>query len=368
MNLPVTTPITVLTGFLGSGKTTLLNALLRDARLSDSAVIINEFGEVGLDHLLVKQAEENVVLLDSGCICCTIGNGLAETLETLYRQRLQGSIPAFQRVIVETTGLADPFSLLKTVLADYFVSKHFTINGVLTTVDSLHGLAQLEEHREARNQALVASHIVITKTDVAAVRDVEALKTVLGDLNSAATTSFSFQPGTNGMELGTEIVSFVTRPPGADFLLEPVSPAELFAKCDKDHFHDAQCTHSIPNPGEDIHASHFHHDERIKSFTFYWPNPVSWQEYAAWLEQLRRLPAGDLMRVKGLLELDRGKPPYVIQGVQHTFAAPVRLPETPTAGFRSWLVVIARGIRRDTLETIFLTHPTSSMAAHNHEH
>ncbi len=346
-----TTPVTVLTGFLGSGKTTLLNALLRDPRLADTAVIINEFGEVGLDHLLVSKADENVVLLDSGCLCCTIGNGLSETLETLYRQRLQGSIPPFKRVVVETTGLADPFPLMKTVLADYFVSRHFAVNGVLTTVDALHGWGQFEEHREARNQAAIASHIAITKGDLSTAQQVDRLKSAVRVLNPLATLSDAFQEAKTAPMAAAEIIDFLTRPAGFDFNMPPTPTAH--GECAVDHEHDENC-------GQDHthrHAAgpHFHHDERIESFVFHWTSQVSWQRYAGWLERLRQLPAADLMRVKGLVELDPGSPPYVIQGVQHTFASPSRLPSWPTQDQRSWLVVIARGISFETLHSLFST-------------
>ncbi len=342
------TPVTVLTGFLGSGKTTLLNALLRDERLRDTAVIINEFGEVGLDHLLVSQADENVVLLDSGCLCCTIGNGLSETLETLFRQRQEKSIPPFKRVVVETTGLADPFPLLKVVLADYFVSKHFAINGVLTTADALHGLGQLSEHREARNQIAVASHVAITKADVADTARVEEMGEVVAQLNGAASMSLSYAGASEG-RVGAEIIEFLTRTPERDLFTPAVASNQ--AAHEHQHKHDEHCEHH-----EDSHgARHFHHDERIESFVFRWSEGATWQDYAGWLERLAQLPASDLMRVKGLLQLDGSGPPYVVQGVQHTFSKPVRMSEWPTQDQQSWLVVIARGIRRASLEAIF--HP-----------
>lgn len=343
---PDRTPVTVLTGFLGSGKTTLLNALLRDERLRDTAVVINEFGEVGLDHLLVSKADENVVLLDSGCICCTIGNGLTETLETLYRKRQEGSIPPFRRVVVETTGLADPFPLLKTVLADYFVSRNFTVNGVLATADALHGLGQLREHAEARNQAAVADHVAITKADVAAPAQVEALEAAIAQLNAAAAVALSFA-GAGQRQVADGIIAFLTRTPEDGLVTqEPRFRGQRPGAGDAPPAHD--------HDGEHCDASgHFHHDARIESFVFRWSSGATWAAYAGWLEQLGKLPAADLMRVKGLLQLDGAGPPYVVQGVQHTFTQPVRMPAWPTGDRRSWLVVIARGIRRASLEAIF---------------
>jgi G3E family GTPase len=352
------TPVTVLTGFLGSGKTTLLNALLHDERLRDTAVIINEFGEVGLDHLLVSEADENVVLLDSGCLCCTIGNGLSETLETLFRQRQDGSVPWFKRVVVETTGLADPFPLLKTVLADYFVSKHFAVNGVLTTADALHGLGQLREHREARNQIAAANHVAITKADVAENSQVEAMQEAITQLNGAASLSLSFA-GDARRQVGAEIIDFLTRTPEKDLFTEAALRDDRAHADGHEHNHD---DHHHHHDSAEHCGARFHHDERIESFVFKWSRGATWAAYAGWLEQLGTLPASDLMRVKGLLQLDGSGPPYVVQGVQHTFSKPVRMSSWPTADQQSWLVVIARGIRRASLEAIF--NPDTAQAEH----
>ncbi|VTU45365.1 CobW family GTP-binding protein [Variovorax sp. PBL-E5] len=336
---PASTSITFLTGFLGSGKTTVLNVLLRDRRLKDTAVIVNEFGEVGLDHLLISQADENVVLLDSGCICCTIGNGLSETLETLYRQRLQGKVPNFSRVVVETTGLADPFPMLRLALSDYFVSKHFVINGVLTTVDSANGLSQLVNHREARNQVAVASRITVTKTDLCTPHEVEQLSDAIRGINANAVVTESGQSPAGDVMLSDEIYEFIiNRPAAEEWLKEAVSSHALSSA---DHGHAS----TMPGP--------FNHDERIESHAFYWDEPVAWDRYTGWLDQLRTLPAEDLMRVKGLVALGEGQKPYVIQGVQHVFAAPLRLAAWPSEDRRSRLVVIARGVQRPALDRIF---------------
>ncbi|KAF7962057.1 hypothetical protein AWV80_26130 [Cupriavidus sp. UYMU48A] len=339
--LAALTPVTVLTGFLGSGKTTLLNALLRDERLRDTAVIINEFGEVGLDHLLVSKADENVVLLDSGCLCCSIGNGLSETLETLFRQRSDSTIPAFKRVVVETTGLADPFPLLKIVLNDYFVSKHFSINGVLTTVDAEHGIGQLRDHREARHQASAASCVAITKTDIAAPDVVADLKGKVLALNEDAEVIPAYTTVGDQQKLSEELIELVTRAAGHSFV-SPPAPSLV----------------KLPVPGQPSEGSlqplkfQFAHDEQIQSFVFRWDRPVNWQLYATWLGELQSLPAADLMRTKGLLQLDGSGPPYVIQGVQHTFSKPLRMADWPNADHRSWLVIIAKGIQRAALEKI----------------
>lgn len=335
---PDATFITFLTGFLGSGKTTALNSLLRDERLRDTAVIVNEFGAVGLDHLLISQAEESVVLLDSGCICCTIGNGLSETLETLYRQRLQGLIPYFNRVVVETTGLADPFPMLKLALGSYFVSKHFAINGVLTTVDGVNGLAQLLDHREARNQIAVASHVVITKADLCEPAQIEATAASVRQINSITTISVSRQVEVSaGACLPDEVFDYICVSSSADEWLK--------GKIDS----GPEDVAALPGPA----LGPFNHDARIDSHAFFWEEPVAWERYAKWIEELRRLPQEDLLRVKGLVELGEHKKPYIVQGVQHLFASPVRLPAWPSGDHRSRVVVIARGIQKSALDTIF---------------
>ncbi len=330
--------VTFLTGFLGSGKTTALNALLRDERLSDTAVIVNEFGEVGLDHLLISQADENVVLLDSGCICCTIGNGLVDTLETLFRHRLQGKVPQFNRIVVETTGLADPIPMLKLVIADKFVAKHFAINGVLTTVDAVNGLEQIVDHAEVRNQIALASHVLITKNDLTNRVTVDALESSVLALNATASVSHSRELSSGAVGLPDEVFHFIYANAASNDLLG--------LKLNGPDIGEATWgVTALPGP--------FNHDTRIDSVAYFWDESISWEKYAKWLEQLRRIPARDLFRVKGLLELGEHRKPYVIQGVQHVFATPVRLPFWPSGDHRSRLVVIARGVSKSAIDEIF---------------
>ncbi|WP_218511913.1 GTP-binding protein [Variovorax sp. dw_308] len=330
--------VTFLTGFLGSGKTTALNALLRDGRLRDTAVIVNEFGEVGLDHLLISQADENVVLLDSGCICCTIGNGLVDTLETLYRHRLQARVPNFSRIVVETTGLADPVPMLKLVIADKFVAKHFAINGVLTTVDGVNGLEQILDHSEARNQVALASHVLLTKTDLCAPETVDVLKSSVRSLNATAAVSRSKEVAPGVVDLPHGVFDFI------------------YANADSNNLLDLQLSgpdNEEPAPIRSGPLGPFNHDARIDSHAYFWNESIPWEKYSMWLEKLRRIPPQDLLRVKGLLELGEYRKPYVIQGVQHVFAAPARLSSWPSTDHRSRLVVIARGVQKDALNEIF---------------
>ena len=179
-------PILVLTGFLGSGKTTLLSKLLRDPDMANTAVVINEFGDVGLDHMLVESSDEDTILMDSGCLCCTIRGDLVDTLRGLFRKRVTGDVPEFDRLVIETTGLADPAPILHTLMNDPLICARYRLDGVLTTVDALHGLSQLDAQFESVKQAAVADRILITKTDLASATDVEALRARLRGINPAA--------------------------------------------------------------------------------------------------------------------------------------------------------------------------------------
>src|SRR5271170_1409838 len=186
MRDPDSTPVTVLTGFLGSGKTTLLRHLLATPQFADTAVLINEFGEIGLDHLLVGAVDDDIVLLQSGCICCTIRDDLKTAIRGLYDRRARGEIPNFRRLAIETTGLADPTPVLSTILHDPVLRHHFHLGNVVTTVDGVTGLADLDAHPETVKQAAIADRLVITKRDLAVPATVEALRAALRRLNPAA--------------------------------------------------------------------------------------------------------------------------------------------------------------------------------------
>ncbi|HEY9275174.1 GTP-binding protein, partial [Achromobacter sp.] len=180
-------PVYLLTGFLGSGKTTLLSRLVRSPRFADTAVIINEFGEIGLDHMLVGRADDSdVVLLDSGCLCCAATSSLQDTLESLYYRRQRGEIPAFTRVVVETSGLADPCPVINTLAADPLIARHYRFGGVVATADALHGMVTLDAYREASTQIAIADRIALTKTDLADEAAIEALRSALRGYNASA--------------------------------------------------------------------------------------------------------------------------------------------------------------------------------------
>jgi G3E family GTPase len=180
------TPVSVITGFLGSGKTTLLRRLLADSAMGETAVLVNEFGEVGLDHILLRKVDEDIVLLNSGCLCCTVRDDLVETLDDLQAKRAKGAIPFFKRVVVETTGLADPAPIVHTLMIDEALTPHYNLLGLVTTVDATHGDLQLDHYREAVKQAAMADRIVLTKTDLLNGEPHRALQQRLLSLNPSA--------------------------------------------------------------------------------------------------------------------------------------------------------------------------------------
>lgn len=322
-------PVIVLTGFLGSGKTTLLKRLLEHTGLENTAVIVNEFGEIGLDHALVTKGEEDIVLLNAGCLCCTVSNSLAETLSDLWFRRARAEVPAFERVIIETTGLADPAPILHLLMTDRVVAAVYRVDGVVTTVDALHGDKQLDEHEEALKQAAVADRIALTKTDLAPPESADAMRDRLRRLNPGAEILDALH-GRVDPERLANIGVFDPAAKGPDVARwlhdEAYRQAEV-------HDHDVN-----------------RHDERIRAFSIYFDFPVSWAGYASWVELMREFKALSLLRVKGLIAIEGGRRPYLVQGVQHVFSPPLRLKDWPSDDHRSRLVFITRDLDRDVVE------------------
>jgi G3E family GTPase len=316
-------PVAVITGFLGSGKTTLLNHLLRDPALGDSAVIINEFGAIGLDHLLVDAIDGEMVVLKSGCICCSVRSDLESALRSLLARRDAGTIPAFRRVLIETTGLADPAPILQMLLNNPLVSPLFRLDAVVTTVDAVHGAAQLDAHGEAVKQAAVADRLLLTKRDLAP--DTAALAARLAALNPAA----PILPVAHG-DVAADAL-FGAGP-------EPARLAQWLAlESYEDHDHD-----------------HGHrHGAHIRTTTLTATAPLDWPAVQAWLAALRARHGTALLRVKGILNLIGEDGPVVVHGVHHVFHPPVRLPRWPDADTRSRLVFILRDLEPEIVRDGF---------------
>jgi G3E family GTPase len=313
-------PVTVLTGYLGSGKTTLLNRLLRAPEAARAAVLINEFGEIGLDHLIVERVSGTTVLLRNGCICCSIRSDLKQGLQALIDGRSRSDVPEFDRILIETTGLADPVPLVQTIAADPMLRHQVELVGLVATVDALNGAAQLAAQPEAERQAATADRLVITKTDLAQPADVERLAAMLAAIN-----------------------------PSADILRTP---------CEADLW-DALLAGPNLDPARRIEEGRGQfqataaegHTAAIRSFVFHSRDAVDWSAFAVWLSLLVHRHGANVLRVKGLLNVRGARGPVLLNAVQNFIHPPVHLDAWPDDDVSSRLVFILQGIDAAAVET-----------------
>lgn len=335
-------PLTVLTGFLGAGKTTLLNRLLKDPALADTAVIINEFGEIGIDHLLVEKIDDNVMLLATGCLCCTMRGDLIDTLENLLRGLDNGRI-SFRRAIIETTGLADPAPVLHTMMVHPYLVMRNRLDGVVTLVDAVNGLATLDNHIESVKQAAVADRIVLTKTDLidraerAAAMD--RLRARLRALNPAAPILDAAKgEATAARLIDCGLYDPARKVPDVKRWLAEEAYAET-SHHDHGHLH---------------HHDVNRHDDRIRAFSIATEQAISQSAFDMFLDLLRSLHGPNLLRVKGIVKLaETPDRPVVIHGVQHVFHPPATLESWPDGDRRTRLVFITRDIEERTIRGLF---------------
>jgi G3E family GTPase len=309
-------PVSLITGFLGSGKTTLLNRLLQRPEMADSAVIINEFGEVSLDHLLVEPVAGEAVVLASGCLCCAVRGDLQDALRRLLIQRDCGEVPAFSRVLIETSGLADPAPVVQLLLNNPLLGHDLRLDTVVATIDGTSGPGQFEQYAEAVKQAALADRLLVTKTDIASAAGVEALIRALRGINPGA----AIETVVHG----------------------EIDPARLFGAG----------LHEERDPGRwlDIRAYHDHrHTHGISAFSFVAEAPLDWLAFHRWLGDLRATYGDRLLRVKGVLNVADEAGPVVIHGVQHVFHPPVALRRWPDGDRTSRLVMIVRDLDRETV-------------------
>jgi len=340
---PAPIPLTLLTGFLGAGKTTLLNRLLQDPALKDTAVIINEFGEVGLDHLLVEYVSDNMVLLQSGCLCCTMRGDLVDALETLLRD-LDNRRCRFSRVLLETTGLADPAPVLHTVMAHPYLVMRYRLDGVITVVDAVNGLATLDAHSEAVKQAAVADRLVLTKTDLldtpqrreASDRLVERLRA----LNPAA----PILDTAAGEAVPARLLSAGLYDPNRKIPdVRTWLAAEAYADAAHGHHHDHHHHHDVNR-----------HDDRVRAFAVTSDAALSGGTLDMFLELLRANYGPNLLRMKGIVRLaETPDTPVVLHGVQHIFHPAATLPRWPDDDRRTRLVFIVRDIEPRVIRELF---------------
>lgn len=349
-------PVSVITGFLGAGKTTLLNFLLKDPFLSNAAVIINEFGDVGIDHLLVERADENVIEMASGCLCCTIRGDLIDTIHDLLARRGRGEIKAFDRIVIETTGLADPAPVLHAVMSEPGLLAACRLEGVITVVDAVNGMATLDAHAEAVKQVAVADRIVLTKVDLLTGREGEdmlfAIIARLRKLNPAARLLTTHRNEATAERLFTMgLFDPAKKTPDVQSWLaaEAYETGEKRGRRHKHHGHHHH-DHGHDHHHEDVSR----HDEHIRSFSFSETNAISPQGLELFMELLKSYHGANMLRMKGIVKVsDDPSRPVVLHGVQHVFHPPVRLPAWPDKDERTRLVFIVKDIDKKMIEGLF---------------
>jgi G3E family GTPase len=337
-------PVTVLTGFLGSGKTTLLNHVLKQPDMAATAVIVNEFGEIGLDHLLVQSATDDVVLLNSGCLCCTVRGDIVNTLTDLFVKRVKGRVPYFTRAVIETTGLADPAPVLHALLSDPIVAERYMIDGVVTTVDAVNGGGTLDRQIEAVKQAAIADRLIITKTDLADTASVNSLRARLAAFNPGAPQLFAAQGAIDASALfGLGLFDPQTKSADVQRWLRDEAVA---AHAEHDEAHD--------HGHHDVNR----HDARIRAFCITRDKPISWSALSGWLDALASMRGDDLLRLKAIVAIaEKPDQPVVLHGVQHLFHPPVLLPRWPSEDRRTRIVFITRDLPQRKLYGLRRSRP-----------
>jgi G3E family GTPase len=319
-------PINVITGFLGSGKTTVLQRLLRSPALRDTAVLVNEFGEVGLDHHLIGHAAESTVLLENGCLCCTIRGDLQAGLRDLLSRRDRGEIARLGRVVIETSGLADPVPIAYTVLAEPVIQHHFRLANVITAVDAVNGAGQLARFPESVKQVAVADRLVLTKTDICPAERAAALRAELTRLNPSAPVFESAAGALDPERLLTE---------------DAYGPGGRRDEADRWRQGAAG--------GEDQVRRHDRH-HGVSSFCVSFDTPLDWTAFGVWMTMLLHRHGENVLRVKGMLNVAGVVEPVLINGVQHIVHPPSHLESWPDADRRSRIVFIVRDIPRARIE------------------
>lgn len=350
--------VSVLTGFLGAGKTTLLNRLLKDPALQDTAVIINEFGDVSIDHLLVEQTADGVIQLADGCLCCTVRGELVDTLADLIERVQTGKINALQRIVIETTGLADPVPVLQALMGHPVLMQVLKLDGVITAVDAVNGMATLDAHVEAVKQVAVADRIVLTKSDLADTAQLAALKTRIRNLNPAAEI---YDNVADDIGYAALFDCGLYNPTGKTPDVQNWLKADSYDDHHDHHdhvceIHGAGC--SGHHHGEHGHHHHHHHDETIRSFSLKHDAPVPFAAIEMFLDLLRSTHGDKLLRMKGIIAVaEDAERPLVIHGVQQILHPPVRLKSWPQelqdSKYQTRLVLITKDLDETYIRDLF---------------
>ncbi len=334
-------PVTLLTGFLGAGKTTLLNCLLSDPQAARVAVVVNEFGDAGLDHDLIEASAEDVVVMPGGCVCCSIRGDLSKTLISLLSRRMRNEL-AFDRVVIETTGLADPGPIHHTLLVDPLLAPNYALDGTVTVVDAVLGAATLDRHAEAQAQVAMADRIVVSKSDLAKAAEIETLSRKLDRLNPAAPRIVADKGAVpTGSVFG---LGALRKPMSKDhalaWLAQPSNPADPLAGLS-----------GIARPAaKPLSLSHHALDERIQTASVTLNRPIPADVFDFWLDTLIALRGPNILRLKGIVHIEDVPHPFVFHGVQHIFEPPVPLDGWPEDDRTSRVVIIARDIPGSELE------------------
>ena len=339
-SFPKNITITVLTGFLGSGKTTILSSLIKQKQMANAAIIINEFGEVGLDHDLIETTDENVIELQNGCICCTIQGDLKTTLLNLLKKMEKGDVSPFNHVIIETTGLADPVPIIHTLMTSLDLQRIYSIDGVITVVDSINGEPTYNAHEEAVKQTAFADRIILSKTDIADKRTVDSLTKRIKAINPKVTIIKSDK---NSLPVSKLLGLNDYNPQNKDWnVKEWLEIEKNKSSNDLHNHHDHHHEHNVNR-----------HGDGIETFAMVSSQPVSMTSVNFFLELLMSQMGEDILRIKGILNIKGENRPAVIHGVQHIFHPLEWLEKWPSNDKKSRLVFITKNINKNTIDDLF---------------
>ena len=334
-------PVTLLTGFLGAGKTTVLNAVLAESTTERVAVIMNEFGDAGLDHDLIEESTEEIVLMQSGCLCCSVRGDLAKTVTGLFVKKWDGEID-FDRIVIETTGLAEPAPITQTLLVDPMLARNTRLDGVVTVADAANGAATLDAQFEAVSQAAMADLIILSKSDLVTPMKLNAFEDRIRAINPSARIKHAIR----GKDIAKDLW-------GLSALRPTAKPQDVLSWTSGDDTSDPFGNLSGFGPTAAPAAPLPVHDARIGSASIVLEEPMPEAAFDLWLDTLVALRGADILRVKGIVFIEGLENPFVFHGVQHVFDPPVQLADWPKDDRRSRIVVIARDLTRPELQYSF---------------